>query len=106
MVIDTPGMRELGLWDAGEGVDATFSDVKDLFSRCRFSDCRHQTEPGCAVWAALENGSLSRQRWENYLAQKRETAFVEDKTEYLRNKRDFFKSITKSLKQNKKGRWQ
>ena len=79
MVIDTPGMRELGLFDAEEGISAGFSDVEDLFDECRFSDCRHKTEPGCAVISALGNGSLSRERWERYLAQKREDKFVEGK---------------------------
>lgn len=79
MVIDTPGMRELGLWDAQEGIDASFASVEELAARCRFSDCRHETEPGCAVRAALLDGSLSRVQWESYLAQKREMTFVQRK---------------------------
>ena len=102
MVIDTPGMRELGLFGADEGISAGFSDVEGLFSQCRFSDCRHQTEPGCAVLAALSGGSLSPQQWENYRAQKRETAFVEEKSAYRRDKRGVQKSIALFSKQNKK----
>lgn len=98
MVIDTPGMRELGLWNAGEGIRAAFSDVEDLTLRCRFSDCSHNNEPGCAVLAALEDGSLTREQWENYLAQKRETAFVEDKIGYLRERDEKFKSISKHIR--------
>lgn len=66
LVIDTPGMRELQLADHGEGVRHHFSDIEDLFQRCRFNDCRHQTEPGCAVIAAFESGELADERWKNY----------------------------------------
>ena len=58
-VIDTPGMREFGLWDAAEGIEKTFSDIEALARSCRFSDCSHTSEPGCAVRAALADGSLS-----------------------------------------------
>jgi len=71
MVIDTPGMRELGLLDADKGIRAGFTDVEELFSQCRFSNCRHRTEPGCAVQAALADGSLSHEHWERYLLQKK-----------------------------------
>jgi len=77
VVIDTPGMRELQLWDAGEGLDEAFDDVTSLFSACRFSDCRHQREPGCAVRAALASGALSRERWESYLHLQRELEHLE-----------------------------
>ncbi|HEX2945738.1 MAG TPA: ribosome small subunit-dependent GTPase A [Clostridia bacterium] len=76
MVIDTPGMRELGLFDADEGISTGFADVEELFIHCRFTDCRHKTEPGCAVLAALNDGSLPRERWERYLTQKQENKFV------------------------------
>lgn len=72
MVIDTPGMRELGLYDAEESISEGFSDVEELFSRCKFRDCAHQREPGCAVQIAIRSGELSRARWEQYQAQKRE----------------------------------
>lgn len=66
MVIDTPGMRELGLWDALGGLEQSFADVEQYFSACRFRDCRHQTEPGCAVQAAIAAGTLPASRWESY----------------------------------------
>ena len=66
LVIDTPGMRELGMWDAQAGLTAAFPDVERLLGQCRFRDCRHEQEPGCAVRAALESGELSPQRWKNY----------------------------------------
>jgi ribosome biogenesis GTPase len=102
MVIDTPGMRELGLFDADEGIRAGFSDVEELFTQCRFNDCRHKTEPGCAILAALADGSLPRERWERYLAQKHENRFVEDKAGYLIGKRARNKSIALWSKQIEK----
>jgi len=102
MVIDTPGMRELGLWDADEGISAVFSDVEELFSHCRFSDCTHRTEPGCAVREALRDGSLSQERWDRYNAQKQESRFVDDRTGYLNEKRARDKSIAMWSKQMKK----
>ena len=64
--IDTPGLRELGMVDAGEGIAETFPDIAELVSRCAFSDCTHRNEPGCAVRQALEDGSLSPERWKMY----------------------------------------
>lgn len=66
MVIDTPGMREIGVWEGAEAIGETFADVEQLFSQCRFSDCRHETEPGCAVKAALASGALDEERWLAY----------------------------------------
>lgn len=63
-IIDTPGMRELGMCDVDEGIDDTFSDITELEASCRFSDCKHDTEPGCAVKAAIEDGTLSWERFE------------------------------------------
>jgi ribosome biogenesis GTPase / thiamine phosphate phosphatase len=72
LVLDTPGMRELQLWDVEEGVETTFEDIEELAAQCRFSDCRHQTEPNCAVREALESGALDASRFENYLKLRRE----------------------------------
>lgn len=66
LIIDTPGMRELQLWEAGEGVAETFADIEALALRCRFSNCRHETEPGCAIRAALADGTLPAGRWASY----------------------------------------
>lgn len=103
MVIDTPGMRELGLFDADEGLRTSFTDVEAWFPQCRFTDCRHQTEPGCAVLTAIADGSLSRERWEHYLAQHHENRYVQDKTSYLINKRARSKTLamySKNMKKN------
>ena len=64
--IDTPGLRELGMIDADEGINGTFSDIAELTGRCAFSDCTHRSEPGCAVREALENGTLSAERWTTF----------------------------------------
>jgi ribosome biogenesis GTPase len=95
LVIDTPGMRELGLWDTDQGVNALFSNIEELALQCRFSNCLHETEPGCAVKAALDNGSLSEEQWRHYLTHKKESAFVESKSAMLQHKRDWQKQITR-----------
>jgi ribosome biogenesis GTPase / thiamine phosphate phosphatase len=79
IVIDTPGMRELQLWDADEGMDTTFADVTEVINGCRFADCAHKTEPGCAVRRALADGSLPRERWESYRKLQRELFALEVK---------------------------
>lgn len=99
MIIDTPGMREIGMWDIDEGLGEAFSDIEELFLSCRFSDCTHHNEPGCAIHAALEQGSLSSSRWKNYLSIRSEARFTEDKAAYLREKRDFGRKISKDSKQ-------
>jgi len=68
LLIDNPGMREVHLWLADDGLEAAFDDVAELAAHCRFSDCRHETEPGCAVQAALADGRLPRDRWGRYRA--------------------------------------
>jgi ribosome biogenesis GTPase / thiamine phosphate phosphatase len=77
LIIDTPGMRELQLWVADEGLEETFSDVTSLFAHCRFADCAHDQEPGCAVKAALADGTLAPERWESYLKLEAELAHLE-----------------------------
>lgn len=74
-MIDTPGMRELQLWDDDGGWAEAFSDIEELAKACRFSDCRHQQEAGCAVREALRTGQLERKRLDNYLKTQRELKF-------------------------------
>ncbi|SLN22453.1 ribosome small subunit-dependent GTPase A [Roseisalinus antarcticus] len=71
-IVDTPGMRELGLADAAEGIAEVFSDIEDLEAACRFNDCRHETEPGCAVQAALADGTLDPDRLSRWQKLRRE----------------------------------
>ena len=72
LLLDTPGMRELQLWTADSGMGETFGDVAELAARCRFNDCSHDTEPGCAVRAALADGSLDPERYASYEKLQRE----------------------------------
>jgi ribosome biogenesis GTPase len=77
LVIDTPGMRELQLWVADEGLEEAFEDVAELTAQCRFSDCAHESEPGCAIQAALADGTLAPERWESYRKLQRELEHLE-----------------------------
>lgn len=101
-VIDTPGMRELGMWDSGGGIDTAFADIDALSHTCRYSDCTHNGEPGCAVRKALEDGTLDRARWNSYLKLKTENEYAADSTGYLEAKRARFKDIARINKANKK----
>jgi ribosome biogenesis GTPase / thiamine phosphate phosphatase len=74
-LIDTPGMRELGLWEAGEGIERTFAELAELAAACRFRDCQHRGEPGCAVAAALDRGDLDAARFASFEKLRREEAF-------------------------------
>ena len=102
MVIDTPGMRSLGMWDAEEGVDATFAEVEAFFGSCRFKDCRHENEPGCAVMEAIESGALDASRWESYKSLRREALYAIDKTAAMKEKYARNKAIAKWSRQRKK----
>ena len=77
LLIDTPGMRELQLWDIGDAVRETFDDIDNLAVSCHFTDCAHRDEPRCAVKAAVEGGTLAADRLESYLRLKDELAFLE-----------------------------
>jgi ribosome biogenesis GTPase / thiamine phosphate phosphatase len=77
LLLDTPGMRELQLWGTDDGLERTFADVAALASACRFNDCAHESEPGCAVRAALDDGSLAADRWESYRKLQRELRALE-----------------------------
>jgi ribosome biogenesis GTPase len=79
LIIDTPGIRELQLWDAGEGLDDAFRDIADLSLACKFSDCAHDREPGCAVKGAVEGGVLAAERLASYRKLARELAWLERK---------------------------
>ena len=102
MVIDTPGMRSVGLWDSEAGLGETFADLEKLPDLCRFSDCRHETEPGCAVRAAIESGVLSAERWERYQKLRREAEYSESKSDFMRKRQEWAKNIAKFQKQREK----
>ena len=105
MVIDTPGMRTLGMWNAEDGVSETFADVEALLGGCRFADCRHGADPGCAVREAIKYGALTAARWENYMKLKKEALYAVDKGAALREKYARNKQIAKRSKQRKKETW-
>lgn len=79
MVIDTPGMREIQVWGDEEGFDQAFQDITDLAQNCRFKDCSHTNEPGCAIREALEAGALDEKRFASYLKLKSEFAYLSDR---------------------------
>ena len=79
LIVDNPGMRELHLWLADEGLEDAFEDIAALAVQCRFSDCRHSGEPGCAVQAAADSGRLAPERWRSYRELQRELAELEER---------------------------
>lgn len=102
MIIDTPGMRALGMWDVSGGIENAFSDVERFFGCCKFSDCRHESEPGCAIKAAIDSGELSLERWESYVSLVKEARYSDDKEGFLREKREWHKALSKGTRQLKK----
>lgn len=98
-VIDTPGLREIGLWDADTSIDTTFADIIDLGLQCRFTDCTHHEEPGCAVRAALDDGSLDEGRYISFLKLQREADFIASKT-------DITKQQERKAREKKLGKFQ
>jgi ribosome biogenesis GTPase len=99
MLIDTPGMRELGLLGASGGVEGSFPDIHDLSLRCRFSNCTHTQEPGCAVLTALTVGELSEARYQSYLKLQRETEYHDlSYAEKRKKDRDFGRFIKSAKK--------
>lgn len=83
-IVDMPGVRGLGMWEAEEGIGAAFPDIEELAAQCKFVDCKHESEPGCAVLAALERGDISSQRLESYKNLMQESQMVRDRKERAR----------------------
>ncbi len=104
LIIDTPGMRELQLWDAQDGVTETFFDIAELSSRCRFPDCRHAGEPGCAVLEAVANGTVAPARLENYRKMIRELDYLSLRQDEgaARTERAKWKTIKAQIRRMKK----
>lgn len=103
-VIDTPGMRELGMWDSGNGIDTAFADIEELSRACKYADCTHTSEPGCAVLRALADGTLDDARLSSYRKLKTENDYAADNSRYLEAKRARFKEIAKINKSRRKSR--
>jgi ribosome biogenesis GTPase len=103
LLIDTPGMRELGLMGVGETVDESFSEIHLLSKRCRFGDCSHLSEPGCAILEAVKSGDLPEERYQSYLKLIKESAFHEMSYVERRKKEKHFGRMVKSaMKELKK----
>ena len=102
MLIDTPGMRELSLLDASDGVDQTFEDISELSPNCRYADCSHTNEPGCAVLTAIANGELSEERHRSYMKLKKETEYHDLSYFEKRRKDRTFGRFVKSAKKHMK----
>lgn len=104
LLIDTPGMRELQLWSSGEGLQATFADIEALAAHCRFRDCRHQGEPGCAIEAAIAAGDLEGDRLVSYHKLQREQQWLDQRQDAhasLNTKRRW-KTIHKAMRRQSK----
>lgn len=85
-IIDTPGMRKLVVSEVEQGLKNSFEDIEELAACCKFSDCRHKSEPGCAIRLALENGTLSEKRWKTYQDLLREEAFSKERKKIMMKK--------------------
>ncbi|MGN0997530.1 MAG: ribosome small subunit-dependent GTPase A [Candidatus Ventricola sp.] len=104
MVIDTPGMRELGLWDADDGLGRAFADIEALAAQCRFASCTHGSEPGCAVRRAITDGELDEERLLAFGKLRREAAYAADSREYLAAKERKFREISMINKASRRNR--
>lgn len=87
MIIDTPGMRELGIWEVKEGMGQAFAEIEELILKCRFSNCTHGNEPGCAVRAAIEDGSLDKKRWIRYQKLEKENQIRSARNELVQKRK-------------------
>ncbi len=102
LLIDMPGMRELGILSTGEGLDDSFADIKALAGRCRFADCSHSNEPGCAIRKAIESGELNPEHYQSYLKLKAESDFNEMSYVDKRKKDKAFGKMVKSVLKQKR----
>ena len=103
-LVDTPGMRELQLWAGYDSLDSAFGDIAELAQQCHFRDCAHGVEKGCAVQAAIRDGTLDAERWQSYLKLRAEIAFHERKTDVnaAQEQKQRWKKIHKAMRAHKK----
>ena len=96
-IIDTPGMRELGMWETGDGIGSAvsdvFADVEEYLGTCKFSDCQHESEPGCAIRTAIEQGEITQGRWDSYQKLQREALYAENKHKAMKERSTVSKEI-------------
>ena len=104
LLIDNPGIRELGLWDSAEGLDEAFDELLVLAEGCRFRDCRHESEPGCAVAEAVRSGKLAQERLDSYHKLQRELQYLEIKIDQgaQRAQKQKWRAIHKAVRQEEK----
>ena len=101
LVLDTPGLRELQLWDVSQGLEQTFEDVAGLAADCRFGDCSHEREPGCAVRDAIRSGALPRERFDSWRKLQRELARLERRLD-ARARSEYGQQIRKQARRRRR----
>ncbi len=101
LIVDTPGMRELQLWEGDGGLENLFEDIEKLASQCKFTDCTHNSEPGCAIRRAIRSGELEEERYNSYLKMKREIRYFENRKDQKANleEKKRWKKIHKQAKE-------
>jgi len=104
LLIDTPGMRELGIVGASDGLDTGFGEITDLARACRYANCSHKQEPGCAIRAAIKSGALSEDRYLSYTKLKKESEFYDMTYQEKRKKDKAFGKLVKSVKKKMRER--
>ncbi|MBN1396693.1 MAG: ribosome small subunit-dependent GTPase A, partial [Bacteroidetes bacterium] len=103
LFIDTPGMRELGMLGVGESIEESFADIQELTANCRFNDCTHTKETGCAVLKAIEDGELDEARYQNYLKLMKESEYHEmTYLERRKKDKDFGRMVKTAMKEIRK----
>jgi ribosome biogenesis GTPase len=106
LVLDTPGMRELQIWDSDSLLEGTFEDIEQHARSCAFRDCRHQVEPNCAVRDAVESGDIDPQRWSSYLKLQKELRHraLEENIHARLAEKERWKKLCKRIKETQKRR--
>lgn len=104
LILDTPGMREIQLWEGGEGLSELFEDIEKIVLNCRFTDCKHESEPGCAVKEAIKNGEISPARFKSYKKLLNEISYFERKQDFKArlNEKKRWKKLTAAGRENAK----
>ncbi len=107
VIMDTPGMREIQLWEGGEGLSELFDDIEQLTLECKFSDCKHDSEPGCAIQAAISAGTLEESRFKSYKKLQNEVNYIarkQDKKLQIEEKKKWKKLISEGKKRSEEKR--
>jgi ribosome biogenesis GTPase len=106
LILDTPGMRELQLWDGESGVQSTFEDIEAIAAHCHFTDCQHQNEPRCAIRAAIDEGTLAPERFENYLKLQQELSYLARRQDEMarRIEKNRWKKLSRVAKEKEKAK--